>query len=54
MANKTADKRYTKDHEWVTLDGDIATVGITDHAQGQLGELVFIELPVLEREVATA
>jgi glycine cleavage system H protein len=52
MANKNADKRFTKDHEWVQLDGDIATIGITDHAQEQLGELVFIELPELEREVA--
>jgi glycine cleavage system H protein len=51
MANKNADKRFTKDHEWVQLDGDIATIGITDHAQEQLGELVFIELPELEREV---
>ena len=54
MAKKGSDKRFTKDHEWVTLDGDIATVGITDHAQEQLGELVFIELPALEREVAAA
>ncbi|MBN8929372.1 MAG: glycine cleavage system protein H [Rhodospirillales bacterium 69-11] len=53
MASKNADKRYTKDHEWVTLDGDIATVGITDHAQEQLGELVFVELPAAEREVAS-
>ncbi|HXT79641.1 MAG TPA: glycine cleavage system protein GcvH [Acetobacteraceae bacterium] len=52
MAGKSTDKRYTKDHEWVVLDGDIATVGITDHAQEQLGELVFIELPEAEREVA--
>ncbi|HEY8287717.1 MAG TPA: glycine cleavage system protein GcvH [Acetobacteraceae bacterium] len=51
MAGKSTDKRYTKDHEWVVLDGDIATVGITDHAQEQLGELVFIELPEAEREV---
>jgi glycine cleavage system H protein len=54
MPNTSADKRYTKDHEWVLLDGDIATVGITDHAQEQLGELVFIELPVAEREVVAA
>lgn len=54
MANKNADKRYTKDHEWVVLDGDIATVGITDHAQEQLGDLVHVELPELEREVAEA
>jgi glycine cleavage system H protein len=52
MPSKSADKRYTKDHEWVTLDGDIATVGITDHAQEQLGDLVHVELPELERAVA--
>jgi glycine cleavage system H protein len=52
MANKAVDKRYTKDHEWVVLDGDIATVGITDHAQEQLGDLVHVELPELERAVA--
>ena len=52
MPGKTSDTRYTKDHEWVRLDGDIVTIGITDHAQQQLGELVFIELPALEREVA--
>ena len=52
MAKKNTDKRFTKDHEWVMLDGDIATVGITDHAQEQLGELVFVELPELQREVA--
>jgi glycine cleavage system H protein len=54
MANKPADKRYTRDHEWVQLDGDIATVGITDHAQEQLGEVVFVELPEPEREVVAA
>ena len=52
MPGKTSDTRYTKDHEWVRLDGDIVTIGITDHAQQQLGELAFIELPALEREVA--
>lgn len=51
MPSKNADKRYTKDHEWVVLDGDIATVGITDHAQEQLGDLVHVELPDLERAV---
>ena len=54
MASKSADKRYTKDHEWLVLDGDIATVGITDHAQEQLGDLVHVELPDLERQVAEA
>lgn len=43
--------RYTKDHEWVRMDGTIATVGITDHAQEQLGDLVFIELPAPGRIV---
>ena len=51
MPGKNSDTRYTKEHEWVRLDGDIVTVGITDHAQQQLGELVFIELPELERDV---
>ena len=36
---------YTKDHEWLRVDGDIATVGISDHAQEQLGEIVFVDLP---------
>ncbi len=45
------DKRYSKGHEWVSLDGDIATIGITDHAQEQLGDVVFVELPELNREV---
>ena len=39
------DLRYTKEHEWVRVDGDVATVGITDHAAGQLGDIVFVELP---------
>ena len=43
--------RYTKDHEWVSLDGSIATVGITDHAQEALGDIVFVELPEVGREV---
>ena len=37
--------RYTKDHEWIRVDGDTATVGITDHAQQELGDIVFVELP---------
>lgn len=39
------DYRYSKEHEWVGLDGDIAVVGITDHAQDQLGDVVFVEMP---------
>jgi glycine cleavage system H protein len=38
-------KLYTKDHEWIVLDGDVATVGITTYAQEQLGDVVFVELP---------
>ena len=39
--------KYTEDHEWITVDGDIATVGITNHAQEQLGDVVFVELPAV-------
>ena len=46
--------RYTKDHEWVRLDGTVATVGITTHAQDALGDLVFVELPEPGREVTEA
>ena len=46
-----SDIRYTKDHEWVRLEGGVATVGITNHAQEALGDVVFIELPQPGREV---
>ncbi|MBI2817315.1 MAG: glycine cleavage system protein GcvH [Acidobacteria bacterium] len=42
-----ANFRYSKEHEWVNVDGNVATVGITEHAQKQLGDIVFIELPGL-------
>lgn len=45
-------KRYTKDHEWVRLDGDVATVGITSFAQEQLGDVVFVELPDVGKQVS--
>lgn len=45
MANTPEDLNYTKDHEWVRVKGDQATVGITDHAQNQLGDVVYVELP---------
>lgn len=44
--------RYTKDHEYVRLDGDIAVIGISDYAQGQLGDIVFVELPEIGKAVA--
>ncbi len=40
-----SEKKYTEDHEWIALDGDIGTIGITDYAQEQLGDVVFVELP---------
>jgi len=42
---------FTKDHEWVRVDGDIATVGITDYAQSQLGDVVYVELPEIGKEL---
>ncbi|WP_137178850.1 glycine cleavage system protein GcvH [Roseomonas sp. AR75] len=47
-----AELRFTKDHEWIRLEGDIATVGITDHAQNALGDVVFVDLPEAGRDVA--
>ena len=44
--------RFTKDHEWVRLDGEVAVVGITEHAQEALGDVVFVDLPEAGREVA--
>ena len=45
------DTKYTTSHEWVRLDGDVATIGITDHAQTALGDVVFVDLPEVGREV---
>lgn len=45
MANTPEELSYTKDHEWVRVKGDSATIGITDHAQNQLGDVVYVELP---------
>ena len=46
-----SDLKYTKDHEWVRLDGGEASVGITDFAQRQLGDVVFVELPMVGRQL---
>ena len=43
--------RYTKDHEWVRVEGDVATIGITDYAQSQLGDVVYVELPQVGKAV---
>jgi glycine cleavage system H protein len=45
------DRRYTKTHEWVKLDGDVATVGITDYAQNELGDITYVELPEVGDQV---
>ena len=42
--NIPSDLQYTKDHEWVKIEGDIATVGVTDFAQGELGDIVYVEI----------
>lgn len=43
--------KFSKDHEWVRVDGDIATIGITEHAQEQLGDVVFVDLPAVGKKV---
>lgn len=45
-------KRYTKDHEWIEVDGDVAVVGISDYAQSQLGDVVYVELPEVGKTVS--
>jgi len=45
MANIPEDLHYSKDHEWIRVEGDIGTIGITDHAQHSLGDVVYVELP---------
>src|SRR5919112_23662 len=47
-----ADRKYTKDHEWIRISGDIAEVGITDYAQQQLGDVVYVDLPDVGRTIA--
>jgi glycine cleavage system H protein len=50
--NIPGDLKYTKDHEWVKVNGDIATVGITDFAQGELGDIVFVEIETVGETLA--
>src|SRR6188472_2357708 len=51
MANVPSELKYTKSHEWVRVAGELATVGITDHAQHELTDVVFVELPAKGRQV---
>jgi glycine cleavage system H protein len=46
--NIPSELKYTKDHEWIRIDGDVATVGITDFAQGELGDIVYVEVETLD------
>ena len=52
MANVPEDLHYSKDHEWVRVDGDQAIIGITDYAQNSLGDVVYVELPKADEEFA--
>ena len=49
--NIPTDLKYTKEHEWIKIEGNLATIGITDFAQGELGDIVFVELPSVGDEV---
>ncbi|NVJ88011.1 MAG: glycine cleavage system protein GcvH [Flavobacteriaceae bacterium] len=49
--NIPADLKYTKDHEWIRIDGDTATIGITDFAQGELGDIVYVDVDTLDDTV---
>ena len=46
-------EKFTQEHEWIRLDGDIATIGITNHAQSELGDIVFVELPEIGTKVSS-
>ena len=50
--NIPGDLKYTKDHEWIKIDGDVATIGITDFAQGELGDIVYVEIETEGEELA--
>lgn len=52
MANIPEDLHYSKDHEWVRVEGDVAVIGITDYAQNSLGDVVYVELPKVGEEFA--
>jgi glycine cleavage system H protein len=49
--NIPKDLKYTKDHEWLKIDGDVATIGVTDFAQSELGDIVFVEIETLDEEL---
>ena len=53
MANIPSELKYTKDHEWTKIEGDVAIIGITDFAQSALGDIVFVELPEVGKTLGT-
>ncbi|RZL06369.1 MAG: glycine cleavage system protein GcvH [Hymenobacter sp.] len=50
--NTPANLHYTKDHEWISVDGDTATIGITDHAQRELGDIVYVDVDTVDKDIA--
>jgi glycine cleavage system H protein len=52
MADYPDAYRYTKEHEWISVEGDVGSIGITDHAQAELGDVVYVELPAVGDEVS--
>jgi len=50
--NIPATLHYTKDHEWISVDGDTATIGITDHAQRELGDIVYVDIDTVDKDIA--
>jgi glycine cleavage system H protein len=52
VMNLPADLKYTKEHEWIRVEGDVAYIGITDHAQKELGDIVYVDIDTLDKEVA--
>ena len=51
MANVPANLKYSNDHEWLRVEGDVAVIGITDYAQSQLGDIVFVDVPTLDETI---
>ena len=49
--NTPSELKYTKDHEWVKVEGDVATIGITDYAQGELGDIVFVDVDTVDEDL---
>lgn len=51
--NTPSELKYTKDHEWIKIEGNVATIGITDFAQGELGDIVFIDIDTVDEDLAS-